>query len=282
MKVIQRSEDISAVPRKDPRGRRRAVGWHRAAPLDPKYRRLHLELLAEGKPMSGRFGGYVYSWRKGRLHWRRHVIPRDPRTPAQRRARAALATASKAWSENTPLTEEQRDHWNAAAARTKSKPRLYQSGYLTAQQYFVGTNCRKERWGQPLLLEPSNRQRKKGERETHNGASSVCQQELHQPVPPTSETPRPSAQPTPSPRGHAKCRRGEAICSRVPIQVPLYQGVARASSECPRASTLLPPVQYRCHACPPVRFGRCLSPEFASTVATIRRNPRLLALWRGG
>jgi hypothetical protein len=51
---------MSAVPHKDPRGRRQAVGWHRAAALDPKYLELHAQLISKGKPMSGRIGGYVY------------------------------------------------------------------------------------------------------------------------------------------------------------------------------------------------------------------------------
>ena len=46
--------------------------------------------------MSGRCGGYVYAWRNGKVQPRRHVIPRDPRTPAQRRSRAAFAKTSKA------------------------------------------------------------------------------------------------------------------------------------------------------------------------------------------
>jgi len=32
--------------------------------------------------MSGRIGGYVYSWFNGRLHWHRHVVPKDPRAGA--------------------------------------------------------------------------------------------------------------------------------------------------------------------------------------------------------
>ena len=114
------------------------MGYDRAAPLNPKDRELHAKLVAEGKPMSGRMGAFVYSYYNGRLHWHRYVVPKDPRTPAQRRSRAAFGKASKAWSENQPLTQEQRDDWYAAAATVKCRPRLTLSGFRTAQQHFVG------------------------------------------------------------------------------------------------------------------------------------------------
>ena len=60
MTAMPISRSMSAVPHKDPRGRRQAVGWHRAAALDPKYLELHAQLISKGKPMSGRIGGYVY------------------------------------------------------------------------------------------------------------------------------------------------------------------------------------------------------------------------------
>jgi hypothetical protein len=44
----------------------------------------------------GRMGAYVYYVRKDPQCWPRCVVPRDPRTPAQLRARAALSAASKA------------------------------------------------------------------------------------------------------------------------------------------------------------------------------------------
>ena len=55
---------MSAPLHRDPRGRRRPVGYDRAAPLDAKDLGLHAKLLAEGKPMSGRMRGFVYSWHK--------------------------------------------------------------------------------------------------------------------------------------------------------------------------------------------------------------------------
>ena len=164
MKDKPKSRSISAVLHKDPRGRRCPVGYDRAAPLNPKDRELHAKLVAEGKPMSGRMGAFVYSYYNGRLHWHRYVVPKDPRTPAQRRSRAAFGKASKAWSENQRLTQEQRDDWYAAAAKIKSKPRLGLSGSLTAQQHFVRSNALKQRWGLSLLLEPPAGERKNAER----------------------------------------------------------------------------------------------------------------------
>jgi hypothetical protein len=123
--------------------------------------------------MSGRRGGYVYSWHHGRLHWHRYVVPKDPCTLAQRRARAAFGTASKAWSENNTLTQEQRDAWHATAAKFKSRPRLGQYGPLTAQQHIVGSNSLKERWGLQLLLEPPTGGRKKAEWRMQNTTFSA-------------------------------------------------------------------------------------------------------------
>ncbi len=59
------------------------------APLGVKERELHARLIAEGRPMSGRSGSYVYYMRKGRQRWHRYIIPRDPRTPP---CAAALAS----------------------------------------------------------------------------------------------------------------------------------------------------------------------------------------------
>jgi hypothetical protein len=163
MSATLRSRGMSAVPPMDPRGRRRPVGWHRAATLEPKHLKLHAQLISERKPMSGRCGGYVYYWAYGRLCWRRHVVPKDPRTPAQERSRAAFRAASIAWSHDPRLSEAQRAAWRAAAAKTKCKPRLGASGFRTSQQHYVGRNSLKERWDLPMLLEPYHEVRKKDE-----------------------------------------------------------------------------------------------------------------------
>jgi hypothetical protein len=163
MSATLMSQSISAVPRKDPHGRRRPVGYDRAAPLEPIDLEAHKQLLGAHQFMSGRCRGYLYWWHKGKLHKRRYVVPNDPHTPTQQRSRAAFRTASRAWSDNHTLTQEQRDAWHAAAAKIKSRPRLGQSGTLTAQNHIVGCNSLKERWGLQLLLEPPMGERKKAE-----------------------------------------------------------------------------------------------------------------------
>ena len=138
MSATPTTQGALAVPHKDRRGRRRPVGYDRAATLKPIDLKTHTQLLDEHKIMSGRCRGYFYSWWKGKLRRRRYVVPRDPRTPAQRRSRGAVCKASKAWSENQPLTRAQRDAWYAAAAKIEFRARLYTSGFRTAQQHFAG------------------------------------------------------------------------------------------------------------------------------------------------
>ena len=103
-------------------------------------------------PKSGRDGRWVYYMRGRKLCRRKYVVPKDPRTPGQLRARAALTAASKAWSHNPQLTEEHRREWRVAGAKVRSRPRLYQSGPLTGQMYFVARNCSRDRAGRELLL----------------------------------------------------------------------------------------------------------------------------------
>lgn len=177
MSATPLSQNISAAPRKNPRGGRRPVSWRRDPALRAKYRQLHAQLVAENKPMSGRAGAYVYYWAYGRLCWRVHVVPKDPRTAAQQRSRAAYGAASKAWSADQSLTEEQRDAWHAQAVKFKSRPRLGQSGPLADQQHYVGRNSLKERWGLPLLLEPGEwgRMKDEGRRMKEEAAAQVPQ-----------------------------------------------------------------------------------------------------------
>ena len=143
--------------------RSRVVPRHPTPALEAWYRQLHQQIRGERRPVSGRAGRYVYYWAYGRLCWRRYVVPKDPRTAVQRRSRAAFGAASKAWSKSRRLTPERRKAWRAAAAKTKSAPRLGQSGSLHPQQAFVKQNSQKEQWDQPLLLEPLEGGRKKAE-----------------------------------------------------------------------------------------------------------------------
>jgi hypothetical protein len=273
---------MSAVQHKDPRGRRRAIGWDRAATLKPIDLETHTQLLDAHKIMSGRGRGYVYWWRKGKLHWRRYVVPRDPRTPTQQRSRAAFRDATKAWSENQPLTEEQRNAWRAEAAKTKSTPRLGQSGFLTEQQHFVGRNSVKERWGLPLLLEPPKQERKK---EAWRMQKTEPAPEVSQPqrLNSTSSDPRRAGTgPSLGPHRVAKGRIGRPSALRVPIQVQHYQALTQPSSDRPRTTPRPLLGQCRWQACTLRRIGGIGSPRSSSTLAHISRNARFRQLWRGG
>jgi hypothetical protein len=249
------SRSMSAVPHKDPHGRRRPVGWHRTAALEPKHLEMHTQLISKGKPMSGRIGGYVYWWRNGRQHWRRHVIPADPRNPVQRRSRAAFRAAAIAWSQNQPLTEEQRDDWYAAAAKIKCRPRLGTWGFRTAQQHFVGNNSLKERWGLPLLLEPPARETMTAERRMRN-AKAAPQVSQPRALNPTSWDPRRACtRPPPGRHQGPKGHTGRRNALRVAIQAKHCQALTRDSSERPRPFTVPPPVQRRRPGCSATRLG---------------------------
>ena len=88
---------------------------------------------------SGRCGDWVYYWRNGKQFRRLWTQPRDPRTPLQLLCRARLGAASKRYSQG--LTDGQQDGGIAAGARLQSRPRLFQSGPLTRQQYAVRQEC---------------------------------------------------------------------------------------------------------------------------------------------
>lgn len=127
---------LTAPPEK-PGGGDGLASRRRDPALEARYRQLHAQIVAENRPVSGRAGRYFYYWAYGHLCWRVDVVPKDPRTAAQRRCRAAFAAASRAWSQSEALTQEQRDVWRAQAGKFKSRPRLGQSGPLTGQQHYV-------------------------------------------------------------------------------------------------------------------------------------------------
>jgi hypothetical protein len=103
-------------------------------------------------PKSGRRGNVVFFMNRNRQRERAYVVPKNVRNAATRRARGAFGALSKAYG--ALLTEEQRDAWNAAAARVLSRPRLGQCGPLTGQQHFVGINSARARVGSKMLLWP--------------------------------------------------------------------------------------------------------------------------------
>jgi len=290
------SSSLSSTPQKDPPGNRRAVSGRLVAALEAKYLNLHAQLIAANRPMSGRAGGYVYYWAYGRLCWRRHVIPKDPRTPAQQSSRAAFGAASKAWSENQGLTQEHRDAWHADAAKLRTRPRLAQSGPLTVQQHYVGRNAVKGRWDLPLLLEPPKRERK-------NAESATQVPHAQRPARPSAATRRACAAPAPS-LPHAASAAIAPHASRIthhapslpraasaaakaairpirPSQVLFPQRLTRPSSDRPHTTTIPLPVQYRWQAQSLRSIASSRSLRFSS-IAHARPNARFRELWRGG
>ena len=105
-------------------------------------------------PKSGRQGDWIYYVRGNRQLRRPYKKPRDPKTPAQLRCRAAFGTAVKAWSQSQGMTQEDLQQWCKAAEKVRSRPRLAQSGPLSGQQYFISVNCRRVREGLAMLLRP--------------------------------------------------------------------------------------------------------------------------------
>jgi hypothetical protein len=88
---------------------------------------------------SGRCGDWVCYVRNGKQFRRLWSKPRDPRTPLQLLCRERLGAASKRYSQG--LTGGQQNACIAAGARLQSRPRLFQSGRLTGQQYLVRQEC---------------------------------------------------------------------------------------------------------------------------------------------
>jgi hypothetical protein len=232
--------------------------------------------------MSGRCGGYVYYWAYGRLCWRVYVIPKDPRTPEQRRSRAAFGAASKAWSQDQPLTEEQRNAWRAEAAKTKCTPRLGQSGVLTGQQHFVGRNSMKQQWGLGLLLKPRKRESKKTDGSTQNTRFFAQVQQPQSLVRPTWEPRRACTGTAPDPPAAAKACAQDPIGRYVPSQLPFPQRFTRPSSD--RSQTASSPLPVRCRrqVRPHSRIRSIDLPRSSSTLVPIWRNAHFRDFWRGG
>jgi len=112
-----------------------------------------LEGIIDG-PKSGRWGNWEYCLLGKTQYCRRHVKRKDPRTPAQERARDAFGSGSSAW--RTKLTEEQRQAWNLAARGQSSKRRI-ESGPLDGEQVFVGRCAVLKQVGKEMPLWPTPR-----------------------------------------------------------------------------------------------------------------------------
>ena len=88
--------------------------------------------------ISGRIAGNVFSRTRSGFIIRNGVVPVNPNTPGQNKARADLSFFSSAFSQT--LTQAQRDGWLAYAQGTPLTNRQGQVFFMTAQQAFVRTN----------------------------------------------------------------------------------------------------------------------------------------------
>ena len=156
-----KTKGVLAVSRRKRRRKRGIVPTGGMAPLSPKELKQHARLLAEGKPMSGRSGPFVYYMLNRKQCWRRYSVPQDPRTARQQRSRAAFRAASKTWSQAETLTGKQRDAWYTDGAKRQSRSRLGQSGPLTGQQNYIGRNCTRKQRDYRLLSHPPQQEQAK-------------------------------------------------------------------------------------------------------------------------
>ncbi len=242
---------------------------------------LHATQKADGSLKSGRGGGYVYYMFHGRQCWRRHVVPKDPRTPPQLRSRAVFGAASKAWSESLRLTDEVRAAWYAAAEKVQSRPRLGQSGPLTGPQLFVGLNCaRVQSAGKMLWESPQPNAHTAGaKREEAEPASQAPQ--LQRVTRSVSDLPRCCGTNT---RQHRNSPRYAAKSQDTIIwsQVAQPQRVARPTWEPRRASSRVPPEPCRYTAGYLRGSGAIVSRQSWASPAHPPRNRHWRELWRGG
>jgi hypothetical protein len=103
-------------------------------------------------PRTGKIGNQVaYISRYGQCY-HAYVVPRNPRTDAQFRARRSFGSSSRGWG--VTLTESQRERWVAAALNAPSHPWLGQYGHLSGQQFCVKINSTLRCVGQAPVAEP--------------------------------------------------------------------------------------------------------------------------------
>jgi len=262
---------VPAAPRRRQRRKRGIVPKGGRAALSSKERELHAELIADGRLKSGRSGGYDYYVVKGKQRWRRHTVPKDPRTAVQQHFRARFAAASKTWSEGGPLTEAQRDAWYADGAKRRSRPRLASSGPLTGQQNYIGRNCTRKQRDSEMLLHPHQRQQEKVKNKALR-SELITQVSQSQPFTrSTSGTRRAYAGYTPYIRRVARGYLRKFSARQLMSQVPHLQRLTRSTSDRPRTNTGVPPVYYRWGA------GDTLSAR-----KLVARKPHRLSLWPGG
>ena len=236
---------MPAVPLRRHRRKRGIVPKGGRAVLSPKELELHAQLVAEGCLKSGRSGGYDYYVVNGKQRWRRHAVPKDPRTPAQQRSRARFAAASKTWSEDGLLTEAHRNEWYSDGAKRQSSSRLGSSGPLTGQQNYIGRNCTRKQRDSEMLLRPHQREQKHVKNRGLRPALTAQISQFQPFTRATSGTRRAYAGYTPSIR-HARtgyARKCEV--RQLMLQVPRIKRVTQSTSGRPQSNTRALPVWYQ-------------------------------------
>jgi hypothetical protein len=242
------TDRVPATPPNDRRARHLTALPRGLALLGAQDLARHAMLIADAIPKSGRCGAFVYYMFRGRLCWRRYVVPNDPRTTAQQSLRAAFGPASRTWSRSNRLTHQQRDAWAAEAAKVESRPRLGTSGPLTSQQGFISCNCGTERLGSQMLWEALRWRVQQPETRNRRTQSPLQAEQAQRLAPATSGNPHPSPVPTPSPRRGATHRVRHSRANFLSSQALHSQRVTQSSSERPQTYTGALPVCRRWEA----------------------------------
>jgi len=260
------TKGVPAVRQKQPCRKRGIVPTGGMVPLSPKELKQHAHLLAQGKPLSGRSGPFVYYMRNGRLCWRRYVVPEDPGTARQRRSRAAFRAASRTWSQGGPLTDKQRDAWYADGAKRQSRSRLAQSGPLTGQQNYIGRNSTRKQRDYQLLSRPPQRGQEKANPKRLKSELSV-QVPKSQPITRSTSGPRwVHAVPAPSMRRGASGNAKKSKARQLISQMPHFQRSARSTSGRPQTST---------RALPGPRQRKASQPKGTGQRGALKHPPKL-------
>jgi hypothetical protein len=271
-----KAKGAPAVPRSKHRRKRGIVPTGGQVPLSPRELKQHARLLAQGKPMSGRSGPFVYYMLNRKQCWRRYSIPKDPRTPAQKRSRAAFRAASRAWSQAGPLTDKQRRAWYSDGAKRQSRSRLGQSGPLTGQQNYIGRNSARKQRDYQLLSHPPQRGQAEAKHKRLKSELAVQVQQSKLVTRPTLGTRRAHTVAAPS------IRRVHAAYARKPkarqlmSQMTSLQRLTRPTSDRPLTSTRPLPGQRQRKASQPKGAGRRGSLKSPPRLGKARRSARRL------
>ena len=270
------TKGVPAVRQKKQRRKRGIAPTGVMVPLSSKELKQHDRLLAQGKPLSGRSGPFVYYMRNGRLCWRRYVVPEDPSTARQRRSRAAFRTASRTWSQGGPLTDKQRDAWYADGAKRQSRSRLAQSGPLTGQQNYIGRNSTRKQRDYQLLSRPPQRGQEKANPKRLKSELSV-QVPKSQPITRSTSGPRwVHAVPAPSMRRGASGNAKKSKARQLISQMPHLQRSARSTSGRPQTSTRALPGPRQRKASQPKGTGQRDALKHPPKLGKARRNANRL------